>query len=189
MDENDKTMNTPAMRDFLSRIPDCHYFYGNSKNKIEAVNADLAGREFSIVLLASDDQIPVTNGYDAIIVNHMLKNFPNLDGAVHFNDGTRGRDLNTLSILGFNLYKHFGYIYHPDYYSLFCDNEFTDVTKTMGKSVYVPQTIIRHDWIRYTGQDALHYRNEQYYQRDQQVYETRKQYGFPSESVLDRMPK
>ena len=71
-DANDFTMNNGAMRDTLGPMPDVALCVGNSRTKIEAVNADMEGREFDVLLLASDDMIPVvhpafvlrTDGYD-----------------------------------------------------------------------------------------------------------------------------
>jgi hypothetical protein len=187
MDEDDATMNTEPMKKFLRNVPHCSFYYGHSKNKIEAINANLEDKKFDVLLLASDDMIPIVRGYDDIILQHMKRHFPEMDGCLHFNDGRQGENLNTLSIMGYYMYKHFGYIYHPDYYSLFCDNEFMVCTQMLGKVHYVPKVIIRHDWTTYTGADPLHYRNETHYRRDQMLFEQRKQLGFPFESVLDRI--
>ena len=94
MDSDDTTMNNGPMRKFLDKKKNLEYFYGNSKNKIEAVNASMEGKDFDILLLASDDMVPVINGYDNIIVGHMKKYFPDTDGVLHYNDGRMGRRLN-----------------------------------------------------------------------------------------------
>lgn len=73
--------------------------------------------------------IPCQKGYDNIIAVNMNKYFPNMDGALHFNDGRVGNSLFTLSIMGKKLYDQFGYIYHPDYKYTYCDNEFHLVVK------------------------------------------------------------
>jgi virulence-associated protein VapD len=187
LDSDDTTMNCPAIKSLLENTPNCSFYYGNSKNKIEAINSNLDDKEFDILLLASDDMLPVARGYDDIIITLMRQSFPNLDGALHFNDGRQGETLNTLSIMGYNMYKHFGYIYHPDYYSVFCDNEFMDVTRLMKKAVYNPKIIIKHDWTDYTGIDALHLKNESYYSRDKMVFEKRRSLGYPPDSILDRL--
>jgi hypothetical protein len=150
---------------------------------VQAINANMNDRNFDVVLLASDDMVPAIEGYDDIICTKMQEHFPNLDGCLHFNDGRVGRELNTLTIMGKKMYDHFGYIYHPDYVSLWCDNEFHDVTVAMGKSVYIDQVIIRHAWIDVTGHDSLHRHNESYHGKDKRVYEKRRNAGYPKASI------
>lgn len=183
MDADDTTMNNDDMKWWLSPAnggrKNIFFYYGNSKTKVEAINADMHHHnDWNTLLLASDDMTPVQAGYDKIICSEMAKNYPNLDGALHFNDGRVGRVLNTLSIMGRNMYKGFGYIYHPSYISVFCDNEFHDVTYGAGKATYIDNVIIKHDWINYTGKDPLHIRNESFYTQDGRTYERRKRIGF-----------
>lgn len=186
LNEDDMTMNNKKMLSFLDSKPNLKYFFGNHKTKIQAINADVekADNDWDVILLASDDMIPYRQKYDMFILNNMNKHFPNMDGALHFNDGRAGRKLLTLSILGRKLYDEFGYIYHPDYISLWCDNEFMDVVKQMNKYVFVDRIIIKHDWIDYTGTDSLHKRNESFFGKDKQTYLKRKAKGFPKKSIF-----
>lgn len=188
MDSDDTTMNNNGIRGFLSRYKDVSYHYGNNKSKIAACNANLNGANFDIMILASDDQIPEMNGYDNIIATKMLEHFPNIDGAVHFNDGHQASALNTLSIIGKKLYDQMGYIYHPDYLSLWSDNEFTITTKEAGKSVYDDRVIIRHKWTAVTGEDELHRRNQSLNDLDRLIFTERQRRGFPKESIIPFLP-
>lgn len=121
MDCDDHTMNNQNIHNFLNSKKNIKYCYGNSKSKVEAINANLEDEnDWDILVLLSDDMLPLFHGYDDVIVEEMMKHFPNLDGSIHFNDGRVGRVLNTLSIMGKNLYKEWGYIYHPQYTSLWC---------------------------------------------------------------------
>lgn len=182
MDRDDRTMNTQTIRRWLGsrQRPRTKvlYSYGRSSNKIQAINADLEGKTFDILILASDDVLPVRHGYDARIARDMRRHFKNLDGSLHYNDGFQGRKLNTLVIMGFRLYQRFGYIYHPSYRSVFCDNEFTEVARRWKKSVYIDDVILRNDWIAVTGVDALLKRNSPYTIADKRNYERRKAEGF-----------
>lgn len=181
-DSDDQSMNNDDMKKWLSEQGEnVHWFYGNSTSKISAVNADMdRGWEFDILLLASDDMIPVKPGYDDTIVKDMEKNFPDFDGVLHYNDGLRGDKLNTLCILGKPYFDRFGYIYHPSYTSVFADNEFTEVSNALGKAKYIDRVIIQHRWME-QGKDALYQRNENpyFYQKDYIVYSLRKSRGFP----------
>ena len=99
-DEDDITMNTPEVREFLDKQPNLIYRFGNSKTKIEACNADMDfADDWDVMVLVSDDMIPVVQDFDKIIVDNMEKHFSALDGALHFNDGLFGKDRTiTLSI-------------------------------------------------------------------------------------------
>jgi hypothetical protein len=162
-DKDDATMNTPEIRQrFQEKYKGMVVVYGDSKSKIEAVNADMArAPAHDIILLASDDMVPEEKGYDEIVRNEMLKNYPDTDGVLWFFDGYR-KDFNTLCILGKNYYDRFGYIYHPTYKSFWCDNEFTDVANGLGKQTFIDKVIIRHvhpDWIQKDPATALMHQN------------------------------
>lgn len=181
MDKNDMSMNNVRIKGFLEQKPNAKYFYGNNRNKVQAINADMchASKDFNVLVLVSDDMIPQIPNYDDVIYNDFQKHFPDYDGCLHYNDGRVGDRLNTLVIMGHPLYNKFGYIYHPSYMSLWCDNEFHDTTYTMGKAKYIDNVIIKHEWTQYTGKDFVHVKSESFYKRDKKMYENRKEQGFP----------
>lgn len=165
--------------------------YDANTNKISAINSHIEGLDFDIVICASDDMIPQVFKWDEEICNAMNKFFPDLDGCVHFNDGYTNGKLITFSILGRKLYEHFGYIYHPDYKSLYCDNEFTEEVTRLNKVQYVDEVIVKHE--HYAEKDnsnsgdfdeaakkTLHYSG-----RDQAVFNERKKRGFPKEKITN----
>ena len=180
-DSDDATMNNDAVKAFVAAQPHATLCIGPPKTKIQACNADMAGRDFDVLVLASDDMIPVADEYDDVICGHMARFWPQLDGCLHYNDGLQGK-LNTLSIMGRALYERFGYIYHPDYFSLWCDNEFQEVTEQWGVSVFINQVIIRHEWASI--RDKLRNKGTSFYVRDGHVFQVRKAAGFPKGSVL-----
>lgn len=182
LDDDDSTMNNDQVRSRLKKYPQLTYYFGNSLNKIDAVNRDLdKHRDFDILLLASDDMVPEKSGYDEVIANQFRLHFPDLDGVTWFNDGYQGENINTLCILGKKYYDRFGYIYHPDYCSLFSDNEFTDVANMLDRQVYSDEVIIRHRhyvWTAEVSKDELYARNDMFSGLDGQVYQTRKGMNF-----------
>jgi hypothetical protein len=186
MDNNDLDMNNIEIKtklDTLSKTIKIVYFYGNNKSKIEAVNADMEKvTGWDIVLLASDDMIPVVKGYDDIIRTHMKEYFRDTDGVLWYNDGGQN-NINTLCILGKKYYDRFGYIYHPDYISLWCDNEFTDVSRILNRVYKSNEIIIEHQHPVYqkTNYDQLYVRNESYYNIDHETYDKRSVRGFDLE--------
>jgi hypothetical protein len=144
-DVDDPIMNSKEAIDRLSHYPNLSYYFGPNKSKIEACNSDIDKHlDFDILLLGSDDMIPVMDGYDEIIVSSMKQFFPNYEGVLHFNDNLQGEKLNTLPILGKNYYDLFGYVYYPEYVSLYCDTELTDVSRILRKVQYIDLVIIEH---------------------------------------------
>jgi hypothetical protein len=184
LDEDDPSMNNEAIRDWLderARVADLVYHYGKSKTKIQAVNADLEGEKGDVLLVASDDMIPVRRRYDAIVFKAFARFFPDFDGAIRFWDGQRPKSdpLMTLAVIGFPLYRRFGYIYHPDYASVYADNEQTDLCLRMKRLAFSPVCIIRHEWT-HEAFDDLHARNEseETYRIDREVRDARRARGF-----------
>ena len=178
-DRDDPAMTDPEMHDWMVRRG-CMVHYGNHKSKIEAVNAGMrAFTQWDILVLVSDDMIPVVRGWDDIVVSDMVNRFPDLDGALNYNDGKREDGLCTLSIMGRSLYKRFGYIYHPAYKSEYCDNEFTEVCNALGKMARIDRVIVKHEWYEATGKDDLFVRNRALNAVDKKTYARRKSRGFP----------
>jgi hypothetical protein len=194
MDKDDDTMNNARIRTFLdnkARRVSLVYHYGDSRTKIEAVNADLEGECADILLLASDDMVPHIHGYDDIIATDMARYFPDFNGALNYHDGLRkekSQHLMTLAVLGWRLYEEWGYIYHPGYVSLYADKEQTEVCRHTGRLVDLPQCIIKHDWPLHGEHDALMQRNsnDAMYDRDGAVFNYRKKWRFGLNSFSAR---
>lgn len=179
-DNDDEDMKQPHIKEVLSNYSNVKIFFGDNKSKIEAINANLTDIDFDVVLLASDDMIPVKKGFDTIIKESMEKHYPDTDGVLWFNDGYQGKKLNTLSILGKKYYERFNYIYHPEYISVWCDNEFMSVGNILGKQTYFDEVIIQHqhpDW-GFGNRDGTHTLNSKNERHDRELYNKRKKINF-----------
>ena len=196
-DANDDTMTNQRVQETIKFILESRneidgvINYDHNTEKISAINANIEGKDFDIVICASDDMVPKVYSWDQKIVYAMKEHFPDLDGCVHFDDGNTNGDLITFSILGRKLYEHFGYIYHPDYKSLYCDDEFTQAVRALGKEKYIDQVIISHEHysvegtenhgdLDFAAQKTLHYSG-----RDQLVFNKRKELGFPKYRITE----
>lgn len=198
-DDDDTTMTRNLVQEELHRVlakTAWHrIFMSPNKSKIEACNANMneIDWEWDIVVLVSDDMIPQIQGYDDVIRTHMIAHFPSTDGILWFNDGYQNEKLNTLCIFGREFYKSQGYIYHPDYKSLFCDTELTDQCKgsLQSKCAYVPYCIIRHEHPG-TGHpqvmDGLYEKNQKYWNVDMHTYIRRKQYTYDWSVLIPTIP-
>jgi hypothetical protein len=180
-DTDDTTMNTPEIKEKLQQYPNLKFCFNNNTTKVEAINNDLSDVEFDILLLASDDMIPVKPGYDKIVKEKMSQNFPDTDGVLWFNDGFQKSNLNTLCIIGEKYYNRFKYIYHPSYKSLYCDTEFTIVSQKLNRVKYFDDTIIKHEQYSIINEqpDELYIRNDKLQFDDKNNFECRYKNNFP----------
>jgi hypothetical protein len=174
-------MNSELAINKLKSYPHLAFYFENNQSKIEACNRDIDRHlDFDVLLLGSDDMIPMIVGYDEIIVSSMNKYFPDTDGVLHFNDGRRGRELNTLSIMGNKYYSRFGYIYYPEYRSFYCDDEFMQVSRLLNKVVYIDTVVIEHRHFSFgkSEVDELYLKNDKHWDHDRTLYSRRKAINF-----------
>lgn len=139
-DEDDESMNNfdyPNYTDGRLVIKK-----GLSKNKIDAINRDVNEFDWNwdVLVNISDDMI-IEKGFDSVIRDAFKDT---LDLFLHLPDGYANERLATMSIMGKDYYKRFGYIYHPSYESVYCDNEAMDVAKMLSKYVYVNTHVFKH---------------------------------------------
>lgn len=180
-DKDDDILLKSRMLEIVAKKDNVHITNAYHKSKVHAIN-DLSEVDMTwpdIILLASDDMIPQIKGYDTIIRNKMLEHYPDTDGVLFFWDGYC--DLNTLVIMGRKYFERFNYIYHPDYTSLWCDNEFMEVADRLNKQTRFKDCIIKHEHpVRNKSikRDNLYNKNESFYKSDKLVYERRKQNNF-----------
>lgn len=189
MDNDDLLCNNQHFRKFLdtskSENVDVIYSYGESLGKVAAINRGVPTTPWDIVISTADDMEAAEQGWDDIIVQDMLREFPNLDGSLNYNNDprleTKGpegfKTLITLPVIGRKLYDRFGYIYHPAYKSEYCDDEQTEVFEKLGVLRHIDRRPIVHKWEE--NQDELMQRNIQVGQIvDKKTYETRKSLNF-----------
>lgn len=114
-------------------------FTGISANKISAINRDLNSVkiDWDILVNMSDDMVFSSYGFDDIIRISFYKE----DLFLHFNDGYQKDNVSTMSIMDRKYYDQFKYIYHPDYKSVWCDVEATDVAFALGCYKYMGDSL------------------------------------------------
>lgn len=178
LDNDDGHMNNGCVKQRLAdNYPNVIVKWGMSKSKIHAINRDLDNLPpWSIMICLSDDMRFRTPGFDNIIRPHMPAN---LDGFLHMYDDYAKDRVCTVSILGRKYYERDGYIYHPDYYSMWCDDEAHAVAVARGCYIPIPGEI---EHLHYTNdrkavKDELYWRNDTY-NKDKEVFEQRKARGF-----------
>ena len=141
LDEDDETLTSEVLYRFHAL--GARMCFGAHKTKIEACNG---GRfnDWDILVLASDDMVPVKDGWALRVAELFKEHWPHFDGAIHLDDGYAHDRVCTLSIMGRRLYRQFGYVYHPSYESVYCDDEYTETLRALGRIVYIPEKLIEH---------------------------------------------
>ncbi len=182
LDKGDPTMDKEDVRGWFHEHPECIPIWGEHKSKISAINRDMETvTEWDILIDTSDDMKFIVDRFGDRIIEDMRRYHPDTDGILHYPDGNEpGTRVMTMSIMGRKYYDRFGYIYHPDYTSLWCDCEATDVAKILGKYVYIDHQIFDHQHPAH-GKAALddQYRyTESFFYSDNAVYERRKLMNF-----------
>ncbi len=156
----------------------CHYFksptklptaiaYGISDSKIAAINRDVGGVDWDVLISASDDLLPATHMWDDIIRREFENHFDSTDGALWIQDGFNTK-INCHPVIGRKCYDRYGYIYHPSYHSLYCDNEYTWSLDKLGLLKKTDKVSFRHLHYRARNRkpDALDKKNEAFMKQD-----------------------
>lgn len=182
IDADDFSMQTKEVNEKLQALAKSGKLIislGLSKSKIDAVNRgiDTCPYAWDIMVTMSDDMVFLTRGFDDIIRSHMPED---LDWLLHFPDSYANERVCTMSIIGRNYYKRDWYVYHPDYYSMFCDEEQTEVAKLRCRYKYIPEPrILDHN--HYSNgrvrKDGLYKRNDTY-RADKIIFNNRKAKNF-----------
>lgn len=132
-DEDDETMNTQAIRDRLHSYGDKVFpTWGTSKSKIDAINREINQPyipHWDIVCNHSDDMWIVEKGFDQHVINAYSEGFT---GLLHCPDQMAREKLCTYSIMDRAYFARFGYIYHPDFISVYADNHAQLVAQQLG---------------------------------------------------------
>jgi hypothetical protein len=180
-DIDDTSMNNQKVKKRFEQYKNLIVHFGNNRSKVEAYNHDMdLVADWQIVLVTSDDMIPVEKNYDQIICDFMKKYFPDFDGVLNFYDGHGATRTNTLPIIGKKFYDRFGYIYSPTYKSLYCDEELTLISRMLSKEALLHKTIIEHRHPHHgnVAWDDLYKKNEALDKRDQAVFNKRRAHNF-----------
>lgn len=177
-DDDLATLNSHQLADIL-QSGQIKVSQGLSTSKVHAINREMAGWSGDIVVNMSDDMRFIKQGFDGDIIQAF---HGNMDQFIHFPDGHANKVLPTMSIMGRSYYERFNYIYHPDYKSLWCDNEAMDVAQQLGKYKYINQQIFSHEHPVWTGQaaDDLLMHTESFFEIDHETYKRRSRLGFPT---------
>ena len=183
LDDDDESMNNEEVKTKLTEYPEVTVKWGKSKSKIHAINRDLDDLPPCDILIIQSDDIKWTKfSFDEEIRQAFEKHFPDFSGTVHFPEKNAGRRTVIVSMIGAALYKSLGYMYNEQYISVFADNDFTEMTRLMGKYAYIDTTLFMHchPIFNLTNWDTQYRATEHadVYKKDREVFNKRKEQNF-----------
>ena len=189
IDNNDILTNNPKIIAKLNAYDNLTICYADTRSKIEAYNLHIDHVQFDILILSSDDMVVKKYGYDQIIIDNMIKYFPELDGVLWFDTGDNQKT-NTLAIIGKKLYDKIKPIYKHCYTGYYCDDEFSQIAMKLGKIVRINKIIIQHDIPDHLSMsdDTTYLKSLSYGIKDRTVYKIRKniQFDIPGAQPLPK---
>lgn len=178
-DLDDASMMNPEVRDNINAYKNVELLYGTSLNKVDAINRDLPFyTDWDILINMSDDMQFIQHGFDSTIVNDFTTH--GLDTLMHYPDQAAGKALITMAIMGREYFNRDGYIYNPEYKSLFCDNEQHMVAQLRGCYQFKRTRLFNHmhpAWGLAPVDDLMRH-TESFYAEDKATFERRKSLNF-----------
>ena len=144
LDSDDTTMNT---KHIIGCMEDegVEYYFGKSSGKISAINreTDKFGDDWDVLINFSDDMVITAKDFDKSIAE---KIGDDTDKYLHFRDSNHKviDALCTLHIVGREYFNRDGFIYHPDFISVWCDNFNDDLAKARNKYYFYDEIIFNH---------------------------------------------
>ena len=178
-DLDDASMMNPEVRDNINAYKSVDLLYGTSLNKVDAINRDLVFyTDWDILINMSDDMQFIQHGFDSTIVKDFTTH--GLDTIMHYPDQAAGKALITMAIMGRDYFNRDGYIYNPEYKSLFCDNEQHMVAQLRGCYQFKRTRLFNHmhpAWGLAPVDDLMRH-TESFYAEDKATFERRKLINF-----------
>lgn len=112
--------------------------YNNNKSAIDAINSAAKAATSDLFIVVSDDT-DCPEHWDTLLLNELKGKS---DFCAKVDDGLQPT-LVTMPIMDRVYYERYGYIYHPDFLHLHCDEELTCVAIMTGKYIKLP-LLFRH---------------------------------------------
>lgn len=142
LDTDDEILNQPKVIERINTYENVSIGWGLSESKIHSVNRSMPDYDFDILICWSNDMVATFWSFDDVIraeSSQWLEVY-DYDLLLHFPEPDTMDALNVLYMATKKFYDRFGYIYHPSYKSLWCDNETMSVAKMLNRYHYFGTT-------------------------------------------------
>jgi len=169
--DNDDIQNTKYDGDCI---------YNNNRSAIDAINKGAEVAKGDLLIVVSDD-FSCPEHWDTLLIEALQGKS---DYCVKTQDGLQPT-LMTLPIMDRVYYDRFGYIYHPSYRHMFCDQEMTAVAHMLCKAITLPLLFPHNHYS--TGKfkkDAITLRNNATWQQGEKLFNERLTTNFGIENQV-----
>lgn len=151
-----------------------------NKSAIEAINNAAKIATGDLLIVISDD-FDCQSNWDTKLINHIKGR---TDFCAKTIDGIQPT-LITLPIMDRVYYERYGYVYHPDYQHMFCDQEMTAVAIMTGKYIKFPILFEHlHYSVGKSAKDAISLRNDATWQQGETLFNERLKTNFGIENPV-----
>lgn len=184
IDDTDKwTSRIDILPNFMvnsSQIKHIEVLKNDNKSAIEAINFAAKRCSGDLIIVCSDD-FECPEHWDTLLLNE-------LEGKSDFvlkTDDEYQPTLVSLPIMDRIFYERYGYIYHPDYLHMFCDQEMTAVALMTGK--YLKSTLKfphHHYTTGKTEKDEINVKNDMTWKQGQRLFDRHLENNFGIESPV-----
>ena len=188
VDANDKASQEVAAS-LVGKVPNFQWFIQASEpfNCVKGWNLAAAKSTGKVLVQVTDDMVP-PGAWDSNLEVCAPKGWMDKEAAVHVEDGYV-HDIMVLAIITRARYERFGYFFYPDYESLFCDTELTEVAYRDGVVINAKHLLFehRHPDCQKRTRDAvdLVHASKERWARGETIFYYRRSKGFP----VDAGPK
>lgn len=141
LDIDDDSMTHPEIKGRIHAYGErVRAYWGFSGSKIAAINRDIPFvQEWDILVNVSDDQRFIYKGFDLDIIQA----FKGFSGLNHFIDIHRP-GICTMAIMDYDYYMIDGFIYHPNFLSVYSDNFQQELAKKRRRYKFIDNPIFIH---------------------------------------------
>ena len=138
-------LSDPCLKEYtkLSKAFETRLTVNDNSCCVQAVNHAACEASGELIINLSDDAVYFED-YDLAFCEalHIHPEF-NMDCVIGVYDGIKSR-LMTQCILTQKYYNRFGYIYHPDYKSMYADDEYTEVAYKLNRVLEARHLTVQH---------------------------------------------
>lgn len=135
--------NNPKSIEYAHRVPDAKVVVQDTPphNSVRGWNLAAANTTGKVILAIADDFKPCQDWDDKLFT--LKTGWTDEDWTAHVEDGYV-HNLMVLAILTRTRYNRFGYLFYPEYESMFCDTEFTEIAYGEGRVINAKHILIEH---------------------------------------------
>jgi len=134
----------------------------NNRSMVDATNIAAKLSTGDLIILLSDD-FELCDNWNVLLKNKIIDQ--NSLYAIHVNDGISKGDILSIPIISKMLYQKLGYVYHPEFFSLFADNALFDTCKILNCLIDANDILFQHH--HYINNKAVY---DETYQKENSKY-------------------